>query len=472
MNSAEYNVLFIISDQHKKSVAGCYGDRCVRTPNIDKLSRQGVLFTRAYCPSPLCGPSRSATLTGTHVHTCGVWHHGYMESLPELSTLGSVWRDAGHATGAIGKLHAAGETPERDLGFDEQALRIYTPLPGDYWETVGEEAVRRYASYLVPKRPRRDVYNCANAPLDMDENLMLDHLVVDRSIGFLKRHRRDRFFLWVGLEKPHPEWYVPERFQKFYRKDRVPVPETVDGESVRSVPETILPKWMRRGTWPEDKVRGAIAAYYANVTYMDHNVGRLLAALEDLSLADRTLVVYTSDHGDNLFEHGLIQKHCFYEAAVAVPLMIACPGLLPADRECTSLASLIDLFPTLVELTGFEAPPTLEGRSLAAAARGEDASPDEAVFSEFYGFGMPMRMIRTREWKYVYAQDGTAMLFDTRSDPFETTNLAGDSGHEGVCRELKARVLSGWEFPREGIPPDTEALGVKSRQAARERKAQ
>jgi iduronate 2-sulfatase len=459
------NVLFIVSDQHKKAVTGCYGNPLVRTPNIDRLSRNGVLFTRAYCACPLCGPSRSAMLTGTHVHTCGVWHHGFMESLPELPTLGSAWRRAGYVTGAFGKLHVAGETRERDLGFDERALRIYTSLPGDYWEAVGEETVWKYGSYLVADRPRRNPYNCANVPIDMDTGLMFDDLVVERSIAFLKEHRRDRFFLWVGIEKPHPEWYAPEEFHRFYRKDQVPVPATVGG-GLAAVPKTMIPDWMRMGALPKDKIRGAITAYYANVSYVDWNVGRLLAALDDLGLERETVVVYTSDHGDNLFEHGLIQKHCFYEGAVAVPLIVANPELLPAGRECLSLASLIDLFPTLLELGGLDAPPTLEGRSLVAAARGGGASPDEAVFSEFYGFGVPTRMIRTPEWKYIHAQDGAALLFDARNDPSETRNLAGEGGCEAVRRELKARVLSGWEFPREGIPWDAESPGVRHRKTS------
>jgi len=446
------NVLFIISDQHKQSVTGCYGDPLVRTPNIDRLAADGVRFDNAYCQAPLCGPSRASVLTGRHCHSCRVYTHGQKTPLAEVPTLGSVFREAGHVTGAIGKVHVLGESAERDLGFDDRQMRFYTYHFRDYIDAVGEDAVNRYATYRKPLADYRTVYNFANAPLDLDESLMFDALVVERCIEFMTRHRGERFFLWAGLEKPHPDWYAPAEFHRMYDPAAVTLPETLR-ESSTDIPEAVIGSLRQARLFTDEEVRHCIAAYYANVTYADAKVGQLLDALERLGLADNTVVVYTTDHGESLFEHGLVQKHCFFDAAVKVPLILRRPGRIPAKVARDGIVSLIDLFPTLLDLAGIKHPPGLEGVSLTGEIEGATPPDDRAALAEFYEWGMPERMIRTGPWKYVHTAGDVAQLYDVVSDPLEQVNLAARPEHHDVCRRLRRRVLDGWDPPdMVGIP--------------------
>lgn len=446
----DFNVLFIISDQHKTPVTGCYGNPLIRTPHIDGLAAAGLTFDSAYCPSPLCGPSRAAVMTGTYPHTCGVFTHQQEDPIRDIPTLGSVFREAGYVTGAMGKVHIIGETAERDLGFDERALRIYTERWQQYRDVIGEENVFEYANYSRPdSTQRRDVYNSANAPVGLPDEMMYDRLVTDLCIDFMARHRDDRFFLWMGLEKPHPEWYAPAEFHRMYASAEMPLPETCRDE-LRDVPKTLLNLGRPADKRTDDEIRGAVAAYYANISYLDAQIGRALEVLEALGLKERTLVVYTTDHGEHLFEHGLLQKHCFFEAAVSVPLILNCPGVIPQGRRCGNLVNLIDLFPTLCDLAGVGKPDTLEGRSLSGVLAG-DADPDDvAVFSEFYSWGAPERMIRTKGWKYVHTQGDISQLYDVRNDPLERANLAVAGEHTEVCNILDARLTHGWEMPAPG----------------------
>ena len=444
--ATNYNVLFIISDQHKRDVTGCYGDTVVRTPNIDRLAEEGVRFTNAYAQCPLCGPSRSAIMTGTHPHTCRGLTHTQQETIRVMPTLGTVFRERGYVTGALGKVHIRGEDEVRDLGFDERALRYYTYGYRDYVDAVGAENVDKYNAYRKGAGcPRRPVYNWDNVPIELDEPLMIDALVVDRCIDFMTTHKDEKFFLWAGLEKPHPEWYAPAEYHAMYDPTKMTLPETAH-DKPENIPAA-LDRLRVVENVTDDQVRGALAAYNADVTYLDAKIGQLLAALERLGLAENTIVVYTSDHGENLFEHGFVQKHCFYEPAVAVPLTMRCPGVVPAGETREHLVSLINLFPTWLDLLGIEHPDTLEGESLLSVIDGSTPTEGREVFSEFYKWGMSERMIRTPEWKYVHTDGDVSQLYDVQHDPLERVNLVDDKRYADVCRELSERVHDGWEKP-------------------------
>jgi len=446
-SAADYNVLLIISDQHRRDCAGCYGHGAVRTPNLDRLSAEGVRLAGAYCQSPLCGPSRSSLMTGTHCHTCRGLTHTQPVGLREVPTLGSVFRAAGYATGAIGKVHIRGESPDRDLGFDERALRYYTYGYADYVAAVGPDNVDRYNSYRPGAGvPRRDVYNAANRPVAMDEPAMYDALVVDRCIDFLTRRRGERFFLWAGLEKPHPEWYAPAEYHGLYDPAGLVLPETLR-EAPPDIPARPAAELRVGPRYSDEQVRGCLAAYYANVSYLDAKVGELLAAVERLGLAERTIILYTSDHGELLFDHGMVQKHCFFEPAVAVPLILANRGLFPAGAVREHVVGLIDLFPTLCDLTGLDRPEGLEGESILDVVSGAADPAGRETFSEFYSWAVPERMIRTDRWKYVYTHEDVDQLYDVARDPLERTNLARDPAFADVRRRLRDRVLTDWEMP-------------------------
>jgi choline-sulfatase len=445
----DFNVLLCISDQHRRDVTGCYGNDVVRTPNIDRLAERGIVFDNAYCQSPLCGPSRSSLLTGTYPHTCNAFAHGRRSALREdLPTLGSVFRDAGYATASIGKVHIRGEDRERrDLGFDERALRYYTYNFADYIEAIGKENVDRYWSFHKGStHTEENPYNLKNQPIALDdEKLMFDALVTDRCIDFMERHRDNRWFLWMGIEKPHPMWFAPSAYHEMYRGEDMELPPTF-GRPLLNLPKTVADTTLNAWFYPHDEVRNAIAAYYANVTYLDAKVGETLDALEQLGLADKTIVIYSTDHGELLFEHSLVQKHCFFEPAVAVPLVVANPEVLPAGVRRDGIAGLIDLFPTLTELVGIDAPATLEGTSLADVI-GDRPDPVRAALSEFYAKGPAERMIRTGPWKYVYTQGDQDQLYNHEDDPLELRNLAVEPEYADRCAELRARLVADWDLP-------------------------
>lgn len=287
-----FNVVFIISDQHKTKVTGCYGNSVVKTPHIDKLAKNGVRFTKAYCDSPLCAPSRASILTGMRPHTHGALYHVLKRNpsqpdgsfgIAEVETLAGVFRKNGYVTGGIGKLHVHGETRQtRDLGFDERALRFYTYHFEDYIAVVGKEKKDVYVRGIGKNTLL--AYNHENQPVELEETDMFDTLVVNRSLEFLEQHRDDKFFLWVGLEKPHTPWTVPKRFHDMYDPKDMVLPETLREQEMRGPLDYLEDHFQVRPTRgiSDDTIRSSIAAYYANVTNMDENVGKVLAKVEEL----------------------------------------------------------------------------------------------------------------------------------------------------------------------------------------------
>lgn len=442
------NVLFILSDQHRADTLGCAGHPVVSTPNLDRLAADGLRYTQAYCQSPLCGPSRSAIMTGCYPHTCRAFTHE-CDALPDMPTLGSVFRQAGYATGAIGKVHVIGETRRRDLGFDERDLRYYTYDFEDYINAVGKDAVDRYCSPRKQLERFQTVYNPANAPVALDADKMFDALVVERCEQFLESHRDEPFFLWAGLEKPHPDWTAPAEYHRMYDPAKIALPATAFDDR-RDMPEASYVSTRQVWCFTEDELRHCIAAYYANVSYLDAMIGRLLGKLEQLGLADDTLVVYASDHGEMLFDQGMVQKHNFFEGSAHVPLILRGPGL-PAAQTPDQLVQLIDLFPTMTQLTNVAPPPpeALEGRPLPGIGlgHGDDGDDDRAAFSEFYAWGMPERMIRQGDWKYIYSHGDICQLYNLRRDPLERINLIDDPRHDAVRQRLHARLMADWEMP-------------------------
>lgn len=454
------NIVFVFSDQHRRDAAGCYGHPLVQTPNLDGLAAAGTRFTRAYAAAPICGPCRSAMITGRTVANCGALTHCHMKRDMGLPTMGTIFREAGYATGAFGKVHAAGENEENDLGFDERALRIYTPMSNDYQHTIGLEEFWKYASYMPEYRPAsrpppRNSYNPTNAPIELPEELIFDRMVADRSVDFLERHRNQAFFLWVGLEKPHPEFYAPQRFHDLYDPDHIPLPGNI-WNSRLGLPGTISdnPTFpiVTREAYTDHELRCCMAAYFANVSYMDEQVGRVLEAVDRLGLAETTIVVYSSDHGENLFSHGLVQKHCFFETAVGVPLVVRWPGTTKPGTVRHQLVSLLDLFPTFAEACGLPIPDGVDGASLTPLIEDNRAIHEE-IFSEYYEAGTPERMIRTGRWKYVHSHGDTHQLYDLETDPDENLNLVEQPEYATVCAELDERLRRDWTIPDTAMIP-------------------
>lgn len=439
------NILFIISDQHRWDAAGCYGHEHVQTPSLDRLAAEGVRFTQAYCNSPLCVTSRSSVMTGLYPHTNGALVNN-APPLPDHPTLGSVFRAAGYRTGAIGKVHIKGETRERDLGFDDRAMRLYTHWFEDYIEATSKEVADTYALYRNPLERYQVVYNPENRGIALEEGEMYDALVVARSIEFMEANQKRPWFLWAGLEKPHPDWYAPEEYHRLYDPAEMVVPETAFEER-RDMPEAWYVSTRQSWAFAPEELPRCIAAYYANVTYLDAKVGELLAALDRLELAENTIVVYSTDHGEMLFDHGMVQKQNFFEGSAHIPLIVRHPQTVPAGETRTGLVSLLDLFPTWCEQTGVEAPHGLEGESLVSDLAGETSAPERAVLSEYYDWGFAERMIRQGPWKYIYSDGQPGQLYNLETDPLEQDNRCGTADCASVQAQLHDRLMADWEIP-------------------------
>jgi choline-sulfatase len=486
------NVILIVSDEHQANTCGCYGSKVRQvggkspTPYIDALAREGVRFDSMYCASPLCAPSRAAYMTGMYPHSTTALFHkmqrreaglsrqpGVKEGIPGM---GQYFREAGYATAAFGKMHVHGEEARGwDLGFDERDLRFYTRAPGMHYGDLKDGDVNRRYREIPPYTKREykkiDPVRFSGAPdgltvkengvnqhfletLVEDEDEMMDHLVTERSMDFIRRKSAagDSFLVHVGLEKPHRPWTIHRKFLDRFNPDDMPLPETVA-------------EWLEKGMHPfvqgwshspvkGDEARNSTAAYYACASQVDDCVGRIMETCRELGILDNTIVIYTSDHGENLYEHGLIEKHNMLDPAARVPFIIRAPWALPQNAVCGSAASLIDMIPTLCEMTAIASSPLLEGESLLPAAAGK-ADPKRMVFSEFYQEGsctrreefLPVRMGLNQEFKYIYTHAAADQLYDRRTDGEDKgNNLAFDPANEAMVSHLKLCTLDGWEL--------------------------
>lgn len=437
------NILFILSDQHSRKVAGCYGDRVAATPALDRLAARGVTFDNAYCASPVCVPSRMSLLTAVHPHTQQSWtNDDYLAS--DRPSWAHALGAAGYRTMLAGRLHAMG--PDQLHGFMAREVGDHSPN----WPGVGRHDLGVLARANDPW-PESVLHSgpgaCSYEQKDLD--------VTEAACAFLRREGARRqaapFCLHVGLLLPHPPYVCgAEDYRRF--AGRVGLP----GIAVPPEEHPWLGWWRRdRGIdeLPEDAVLRARAAYYGLVASMDRMIGRILAALDAAGLAEDTLVVYASDHGDQLGERGLWWKHSFYDESVTVPLILAWPGRLPEGARRGNVVELSGLGPTLLAAAGAPPLPNAQCQGFLGLAR-DAATPwvDEA-FAEYCtdavpawtgGMAVQQRMLRQERWKLVWYEGYPPQLFDLESDPQECRDLAADPAHAAVRERLQARLLADW----------------------------
>jgi arylsulfatase A-like enzyme len=400
------NILYIFTDQMRASAMGCMHDEAVHTPHLDRLAAQGVLFTNAVANTPVCTPSRASLLTGRHAWTCRSIVNDIR--LPEEERgIADVLRTYGYRTGYVGKWHLDGLprdapiAPERRHGFD------------DYWA-----AYDCTHDYLAPRYYLGD----ATDPVVLDEGYDAD-VQTGLAIDFLERYRDEPFCLYLSWGPPHaPYRAVPQPFLDMYPPDEIALRPNAQGAD-----------------------RSAIAGYYAHITAIDRDVGRLMDALDRLGLAEDTIVVFSSDHGDMLWSHGRVRKQQPWEESIRVPLIVRWPGHLPAGqgppgRQVSDLlVSVVDYAPTLLGLAGIPIPTEMNGLDLSDTFLGRsDQRPVSALIAEYVSFGQsslyqPWRGVRTPRYTYARWLQGGAVLYDTAEDPYQLRNLI----HEPGCAPLR-----------------------------------
>jgi choline-sulfatase len=437
VEARKLNLLVIVSDEHDPAVSGCYGHPRVQTPHLDRLAAQGTRFERSYCASPVCVPSRLALLTGRYAHQVGAWDNDAVldSSLP---TWGHYLGGAGYETVLCGRTHFNGS--DRRHGFERRTLDDlpfwYSTTPRAPDRNPGWRRTRGHVAFTRASEDEPDPHLRRHDTYDAD--------VAAQTVRFLQERAGapgERPWLhYCGMIHPHFPLVAPRAVLQRYDPAQVELPPTWDERPAAQHPVIRQQRYALGNDAPlaADDVQRAIAAYWALTTLLDERVGRILEALDRSPLRENTVVLYTSDHGDMAGQHGMWQKHCFYEPSVRVPLLLRLPeslqGRLPA--RVAENVSLVDVLPTLLELAGAPVPSDLPGRSLLSPA------PERAVFSELHTEGMVNAgyMIKRGPYKYCHYVDSAPQLFHTHEDPLEVRDLAPDPSHAALRAELLAEL--------------------------------
>lgn len=431
------NVLFIICDDLNCDL-GCYGHPLVQSPNIDALAKRGVRFENAHCQYPLCGPSRASFMTGLYPDQTLIQRNAIRlrERLPDVQSMSQMFRRQGYTATRVGKIYHYNVPADiGNDGHDDPASwdhkinprgrdktdepKIFSLRKGSFGGTL---------SWLAAEGTDRE---------------QTDGIGADEAIKVLQTHADNKqpFFLAVGFYRPHTPYVAPQSYFDLYPRDKIVVP-SVPQDYLKTLPGPARQSLLRKKeqvNLDEDLARQAIGAYYASITFADAQVGRVLDELDRLGLAENTVVVFTSDHGYHMGEHGHYQKTTLFDNATHVPLIIAAPGMKAAGQATKSPAEMVDFYPTLGELCGLPTPDYLAGVSLGPVLDDVAAAPrDSALTQHANGYSLRTGRYRYTEW----GPQGRlgAELYDHTADPHELTNLADAAETTELRQELRKEL--------------------------------
>ena len=425
------NFLFVIADDHAGYVLGADGNKMARTPNIDRLASEGTRFARNHCDSPVCTPSRQSFFTGQMPHSAGVT----VLSTPlaeEKPTIAKQLKQAGYNTAVFGKMHFNRQSQPGMHGFD--SLVVDGDTPKAYARQVhpappppGMKVKPRWRPF---KDPARIWLNSEKLPYGRYDKDMTGTFIANEGCRFLEEHKSDPFALWVSFHEPHSPYDFPIEYRDRYSASEFTVPR-VGPEDGWQIPLIF------RDLSPQEK-QGIIAAYYTSVSFLDRNVGMVLNKLRELQLEQDTLVVYIADHGYSLGQHGRFEKHCCYDPALRVPLIMRFPGRIMRG-VIHDFTESVDVAPTILDLLGAEPLPLMHGQSLRPYLEGRrPAAPRNYIFSEY--LENEEACVRTDRYKFIQCSgkrkrtDGYETenptpgryirLYDVQKDPGEFTDIA------------------------------------------------
>lgn len=451
------NILVIMSDEHNASIMGCAGNKIVRTPNLDRLADRGVLFNAAYTPSPLCTPARLSFTLGKYVSRINVWSNDALLPPDDTPSLPGALNAAGYESFLCGKMHY---DREHRYGFTEIGNA------GTNQSAKSGRIARRRPDDLAPPVRRSNRFDQFHTG-DTSGPLTHDRAVTAGVTQFLAgRERTDKpFFLLAGYLAPHFPLIVPEKYWEPY-KGKVPMPVIPPGY-LDSLPLNY--RHLRVGFQvvdvPDDVVRRGRELYYGYVQWLDEEIGKVLAALEAGGLAEDTVIVYTTDHGENMGEHGLWWKNCMFDSAARIPLIISWPKRWPGGQKRDAACSLVDLVRTLAELGGAKTPTDWDGDSMCAWMDDPKAEWKDLAVSEYYAHHIASgyAMLRAGRYKYVYhtpadeKHPAERELYDLKADPGELRNLAADPAMQARIQEMHARLVK-----ELGEDPDNTELRART----------
>lgn len=426
------NILLIVSDDQRHDTIAALGNDVIQTPNLDRLVRRGSVFSNAVCANPICTPSRAELLTGCSGQRNGVFDFGRTID-PELATLPEPFADAGYQTWYCGKWHNNGRPVTHGYTATN---RLFTGGGGKWWEDQEDyrgHPITGYKGWIF-----RDGEDKPLPELGVGLTPHISELIADGAIEVIRNAKEQPFLIHVNFTAPHDPLLLPPGYEQMYKPDQMKLPANFandhpfDHGNRGGRDEVLLP--IPR---TEPDVLADLAAYYAVISHLDAQVGRILEAVDAAGKTDSTLVVFTSDHGLAVGSHGLRGKQNMYEHTIKVPLIFA--GLdIPKGETFTGHAYLRDIFPTLCDLANIPIPSTVEGRSQRPVIEGREPSAYE--FTTGY-FRDSQRMVRTEKWKLIkYPLVDQIQLFDLESDPYELRNLAEEKQHSRIRADLEQKL--------------------------------
>jgi iduronate 2-sulfatase len=446
------NILFIAVDDLRPEL-GCYGNTLVKSPNIDRLASRGVVFAQAFCQQAVCSPSRSSLLTGTRPDTTHVWdlNTHFRKALPDVVTLPQHFKNSGYFAQAMGKIY--------HHGFDDAAS----------WSVPTTFPKAPHGAELVPVDPNDPSKGTRRGPpfakKDVPDNALHDGELGDMAVAALRAMPTNSqpFFLAVGFVKPHLPFVSPKKYWELYDPAKIPLapnpfppinaPEysIIPGAELRSYSGVSAARVL-----PDDYARQLKHGYYAAISYMDAQVGRLLDEVDKLGLREKTIIILWGDHGWKLGEHAAWAKHTNAENDTHAPLLISVPGMASAGKHAPGLVEFVDIYPTLAELAGLPLPKHLEGVSLKPLLQNPERAWKKAVFSQYprkpgnqnlMGYSMRTERYRFTRWvnRDDHAKVAAEELYDHHSDPLENTNIVKTFTATPLLKDLRAQWSSGWQ---------------------------
>jgi uncharacterized sulfatase len=435
------NVLLIMADDLNNDMAA-FGHKAVRTPNLDRLARRSVRFDRAYTQFPLCSPSRVSMLTGLRPDTTGVedLQTDFRKLHPDLVTLPQMFQRSGYASARVGKIYHYGNPGDIGTsGLDDPKSWDLVVNP----RGIDKDEEPKLTNY-TPARGLGSALAFYASPAPDEAHT--DGKVATETIALLEAHAGGPFFIGAGFYRPHCPFIAPQKYFDMYPLDRIPGPP-FSREQLAQVPPaaffTTPPNW----DLGVNAQRETIRAYYASIAFLDAQVGRVLDALDSLKLTDRTIVIFMSDHGYNLGEHGQWMKQSLFERSARTPIIVSGPGVAKG-RASSRTIEFLDLYPTLAELAGVAPPSGLEGRSIGPLLRNPNARWDHPALTQVRrGAGANAYMgysVRDETWRYTEWDDGKkgAELYNEKADPGELRNLATDPKQAKVLDRMKRLLRS------------------------------
>jgi uncharacterized sulfatase len=432
------NVLFIASDDLNNCI-GCYGHPLVRTPNIDRIAKAGVRFDRAYNQFPLCSPSRTSLMTGLAPDTTRIYElkTHFRTTIPEVVTLGELFQRNGYYTARAGKIYhygVPGQVCTDGLDDKQSWNKVVNPCGVD--KTKEEGLLTNY----TPARGLGSAICFYASPAKDEEHT--DGILANETIKLLDEHRKDPFFIAAGFYRPHVPWIAPSKYFDQFPLNKIDL-VPFDESELRIAPE--MAYFTRPANWgmTEKQRKEAMQAYFASIAFLDAQVGRLLDGLERLRLAENTTIVFWSDHGYALGEHGQWMKQQLFEPVARVPFLIGGAGVPARGRNCMRTVELLDVYPTLVDLCGLKgAPANLHGKSVAPLLSKPATTWDRPAITQVMRGKGAGYTIRNERYRYTMWDNGRAgeELYDYETDPREMKNLAADDRSTALKARMRAQL--------------------------------